>query len=453
MSLTGSFLFQGRGFARLLIVCGAGQTACCAGMAALGAINRHIPTFLALWFAAFFFYAVAAWSVFKYERSADRSCGSGLPVLFVVAVFTVIFRAFLLLSPATLSDDIYRNVWEGTIVASGMNPYLHAPDDPALSDMRDADVFPNINHRQYSAIYPPVTQFVLGLAMGLDPSPGCVKAVMALFDVGCAALLVLILRAYRLPLQRCVVYAWHPLPALEFAGSGHCDSIGIFFLLLCVLLLRRGFQYAGAAALALSALAKVFPVVFVPFVLVKRPAVAAVCVLCALAAYAPFMDAGESLITSLSVYARDWYFNGSLYDVLALILGGHAAGRIAAAVLFALWYVVVFQKFLRPSGVHPECALPSAVFTLIAVLLVLSPVVYPWYLCWLLPFLALFPNRAWLLLSALIAVSYEVLIDYTQSGLWQERLWVRLVQYVPFYAVFVYDSLRAYRALKHGVTA
>ena len=453
MTVKNFLLLQFRSPERLLIVCGACQAACCAGMVVLGPLNRSIPVFLMLWFTAFFFYACAVWAVFKKQSPGNSSRSLRPSALFVVAGFALVFRAVVWFSPASLSDDIYRNVWDGTIVASGMNPYLHAPDDPALSNYHDADVFPLISHRQYTAIYPPVTQFVLGLAMSLHPSPGCVKAVLALFDLGCVVLLVLILSACRLPLQRCIVYAWHPLPILEFAGSGHCDSIGIFFLLLCVLFLLRGLHYAGAGALALSALAKVFPVVLVPFILARRPAAVAVCIICAVVAYAPFMDAGAHLFSSLSVYAHDWYFNGSLYDLLVLCFGDRMFARAAAALLFALCYAFAFRRYVRASGPHPQRALLSAIFMVIAALLLLSPVMYPWYLCWLLPFLAVFPNRAWLLLSALIVLSYQVLIGYTQAGLWQERLWVRLVEYVPFYVLLLYDSLRAQRASKCGVRA
>ena len=290
-------------------------------MVVLGPLNRSIPVFLMLWFTAFLFYACAVWAVFKKQSPGNSSRSLRPSALFVVAGFALVFRVVLWFSPASLSDDIYRNVWEGTIVASGMNPYLHTPDDPALAHCRDADVFSKINHRQYAAIYPPVTQFVLGISMALHPSTGCMKAVLGLFDLGCVAVIILILSACRLPLQRCIVYAWHPLPILEFAGSGHCDSIGIFFLLLCVLFLLRGLPYAGAGFLALSALAKVFPAVFVPFILARRPAAVAVCIICAVVAYAPFMDAGAQLFSSLSVYARDWYFNGSLYDLLVVCFG------------------------------------------------------------------------------------------------------------------------------------
>ena len=333
MTVKNFLLLQFRSPERLLIVCGACQAACCAGMAWLGPLNRSIPVFLMLWFTAFFFYACAVWAVFKKQSPGNSSRSLRPSALFVVAGFALVFRVVLWFSPASLSDDIYRNVWEGTIVASGMNPYLHTPDDPALAHCRDADVFSKINHRQYSAIYPPVTQFVLGLAMGLHPSPGCVKAVLGLFDLGCVAVIILILSACRLPLQRCIVYAWHPLPILEFAGSGHCDSIGIFFLLLCVLFLLRGLPYAGAGVLALSALAKVFPAVFVPFILARRPAAIAVCIICAVVAYAPFMDAGAQLFSSLSVYAHDWYFNGSLYDLLVVCFGDRTVARAASALL------------------------------------------------------------------------------------------------------------------------
>jgi hypothetical protein len=73
----------------------------------------------------------------------------------------------------------------------------------------------------------------------------------------------------------------------------------------------------------------------------------------------------------------------------------------------------------------------------------LSPTVQPWYLCWLMPFLVIFPNRAWLLLTGLAAVSYWNLIQYDRSGIWIESWWVRAIEYGPFYLLLIGDFLKS----------
>ena len=72
----------------------------------------------------------------------------------------------------------------------------------------------------------------------------------------------------------------------------------------------------------------------------------------------------------------------------------------------------------------------------------LTPTVQPWYLVWIVPFLCLYPNPAWILLSGLVAVSYHVVIGFVLTESWEEETWVRFVQYVPFYGLLFVQSLR-----------
>jgi hypothetical protein len=51
----------------------------------------------------------------------------------------------------------------------------------------------------------------------------------------------------------------------------------------------------------------------------------------------------------------------------------------------------------------------------------------PWYLCWLVPFLCLFPWRPWLLLTATVSLSY---LYYLRD---QDIFWLRPLEYVPVY--------------------
>ncbi|MBI5782484.1 MAG: hypothetical protein HZA69_01940, partial [Gammaproteobacteria bacterium] len=83
---------------------------------------------------------------------------------------------------------------------------------------------------------------------------------------------------------------------------------------------------------------------------------------------------------------------------------------------------------------------------LIGAALLLTSTLYPWYLLWLLPFLCFYPQRAWILLTGLVMLSYHVLVRYVAGGAWEESWWVRLVIYVPFFALWLNDTWRSRRA-------
>jgi uncharacterized membrane protein len=63
-----------------------------------------------------------------------------------------------------------------------------------------------------------------------------------------------------------VIYAWNPLPVVEFWGHGHNDALAALGVLIAVLLTRPAWI---ALALGAAAAAKVWPAMLVP-VLVRR---------------------------------------------------------------------------------------------------------------------------------------------------------------------------------------
>ena len=50
----------------------------------------------------------------------------------VILAAGLLARVVLIPTAPTLSEDVYRYLWDGTLVAHGVNPYPHAPADPAL---------------------------------------------------------------------------------------------------------------------------------------------------------------------------------------------------------------------------------------------------------------------------------------------------------------------------------
>ena len=115
-------------------------------------------------------------------------------------------------------DDIWRYLWEGHIQTLGFSPYALAPDAPVLIP-HQTPWWDLINHRDTSAIYPPVTQWGFRVLAQLTPSVWLFKSAFTLADLGiCWGL------SRRFGLQRTVLYAWNPLIIYSFAGGGHYDS-------------------------------------------------------------------------------------------------------------------------------------------------------------------------------------------------------------------------------------
>ncbi|MFQ5663854.1 MAG: hypothetical protein ACE5HL_08485 [Terriglobia bacterium] len=388
-------------------------------------LDESVAEVIAVGLAASVIYLGAAWLALSWRESTPAA-------LAVVLLATVVFRATLFPLPPTLSKDLYRYVWEGEIQLAGQNPYLAAPADPRLADVRPAE-FDRLPGKEVPTAYAPLTELLFRVTARLD-GPAGFKLASVVFDLGTLLLVVGLLRVRRQPPVRALLYGWCPLVVLEFAGSGHNDSLVLFTLLLASLLIIRRRVGVSIVVLAAATMSKWFAGVAAPVFLRRGrwwgvPLFAATALLLGF----PYRAAGGNLLAGVLTYAETWRNNASLYGLL-----GAASGEECLATGVALGVV---------GGLALHCALARteplrACYLLIAALLLLSPSVFPWYVTWLVPFLCFFPHPALLLFTATVLLSYHVLIDYTALGLWHYTPWLVWLEYLPVYALLLWGGFR-----------
>ena len=333
------------------------------------------------------------------------------PVLF----FAALLRVILLFSPPTLSDDLYRYLWEGRVWLAGFNPFALAPDAAELAGVRDAD-WALVNHRGVPSVYPPLAQL---LFVGLSGGGALLwKLAMGLCDLG--SVYVLFARDVRAGW----LWALLPLPVVETAGSGHLEGIGVLLLLVALSQPARVALWAAWA----GAMIKLLPgVILLPLWLTARrpPAAGLGLVVASLLVSLPILGAGPAMFEGFGTYASSWSFNGSLYPLLSGFLGAGLARTLLIAVGLLIT-VGVWVRVRDPGRV--------AVWGLGA-FVCLSPTVHPWYVLWVLAAGLYLGLRSWALLAALMPLAYLVLgtLD-PATGRWEESGWVRWAIYLPFYA-------------------
>jgi hypothetical protein len=312
----------------------------------------------------------------------------------------VLLRLVALSAPPFLSNDMYRDIWDGWVQAAGINPYRYIPADQHLAFLRDAAVFPNINRANYAhTIYPPAAQMVFFICtriiavLHLPPVFGMKLCMVALEGVAIWAMTRLLVLA-GLPPMRVLIYAWNPLPVWEFAGNGHVDAITICFIALALLAACNRKPGFGAAALAAATLTKFLPVILAP-ALWRRwdwKFVAVFTVLIALF-YAPYLGAGKGVLGFLSGYgAQEGIDSGNgifFLSALGLVVPLPGAAPkiylgLLALVLMALAAPMVFGRALPAAPDAATRVICQRCLLLGSVLMAgLSPH-YPWYYCWLL---------------------------------------------------------------------
>lgn len=413
----------------LLGALGTALVAAFAVMASVSGLQRHVGVFLVVYAVAFALYAAAVFVVLRSPVSRGA-------LLWIVGAAVA---ARLVLVPATpvMSTDVYRYLWEGREITAGFNPFAHAPEDPELSPLRDAD-YEGVTYKDMETIYPPVAQGVFALAALAHPKIWMQKLVFVLFDIATVLLLLRLLRERGLDPARAVVYAWSPLAIFETGHSGHVDAVGVCFMVLAFVLIARPHRATRAwafVAFALSFLAKYVVVVLAPFFALRRRYALWLVLAAAIvvAAFVPFVGAGSKLFASLHTYSNEWRFNALAYR-LATSVWDHplAVRRILGAA--ALVCIVVAARrhddVVRFAGIALGC-------TLLAV-----PTLYPWYVIWIVPVLCVFPERSWILFTGLLALSYLVWPIFDRTGQWRLPAWVLWAEYGPFLALMAFDMWR-----------
>lgn len=416
----------------------------------LGDLRQSVQPFWAGAFGAFALYACAALWTLRTPHGSTRA----------ILICALLFRLTMCYSPASLSDDIYRYVWDGRVQLAGTNPYRYAPDADELAPLRDA-LHAQINHPHIPTIYPPLAQLFFTLVASVYESPGAIKLALTAFDMGLCLLLARLLATRTIDPRRVLLYAWHPLPLVEIAGSGHVDVLGTFFVMAALYALTTARTTLASVTLAAAALAKLVPIILLPiFWLHTGPdkthrlrnlwtlrgrAPLWAFPICILAGFAPYAELGAELFAGLATYLSHWHFNDFAYSAIRSALAPiDPAAAVHARWLCSLLLVIALVQALRQTA-DP---LRAAYWSLGAYAL-LSPTMHPWYLLWVLPFMPLFPSAAWTLLAGLVLLAYEVLIDYGLSGIWVEKSWVRWAQYGPFYSVLAFDLFVRRRNRSH----
>jgi len=365
----------------------------------------------------------------------------------VVLAVGALLRAFFIAAPPSLSTDVYRYVWDARAQEAGINPFVYPPNAPEVRDLYDTNAS-FINHQEISTIYPPVSQAAFRVAHALAPGPLGMKVLFGLIDL---AIPLIAFAALRPPpgarLAAAVLLAWHPLSVIETAGSGHNDPLAIALVLGAIACARSGYAMRAGALLGAAAAAKTMPILLAPLFAIalgRRGAVRFATGLAAVTAFAyfPFADAGAALFRGLAAYSLDLEFNAGLYALVRAAIpagGGPDSAWALAPRLLPLLPALAAPLYWRLA----RGDLARAAFWTLGTLILVSSQVHPWYLLWILPFVAVRPSRAWLLFTFLIFVSYETQALYRATNTWSESFAIRAIQYAPFFALLVVEGVAA----------
>ena len=351
-----------------------------------------------------------------------RMAGEKQPFWWLIAL-AVLLRLMLLPAVPSLSDDVYRFIWDGRLLVQGVNPFAYLPVE--LMEQRlhkslvgiDKTLFQLLNSPEYFTIYPPVNQAIFALTAWLFPdslygSTVFIRLWLLLAELGSLYLLFLLLRKMALPVKRWLLYALNPLIILELTGNLHFEALMIFFLLMSLYLLRKEQLVWAAFFFALAVSTKLLPLILLPLYWRRLGTTKAWQFYLMTAAFTLLMflplfsyELLAGLSQSVSLYFQKFEFNASVYYIIreiGFVLKGYniigSAGRWLAVSTFV--GIIIYTLLERKDR------LPSAWMWVWLIYLLLATTVHPWYVAPLLAFSIFSSYRFAVLWSGLIFLSY-----------------------------------------------
>jgi alpha-1,6-mannosyltransferase len=341
-------------------------------------------------------------------------------VIVIGLVLAALWHLPFLLTLPGADDDIHRYVWDGRVQRLGYNPYIVVPSDPALIGLHTPETR-TLNNPDVPSPYPAGAQLFFRAVTAIHESVFALKVAFLVCDLAIVLVLLDVLRRSGQGAHWVLAYAWNPLLAIEVAGSGHIDIVGVLLLLVSFAALERRWRAIAAVAFGLAVAVKFLPIVLLPIywkrVRMRDAALAAVVVGLL---YVPFLNHGRIPIGSLGTYVHSFRFNDPVFAALERVAAPQLAVGLAVLVGFltAMW--------LRSKA----SALSSDAFAWpMAASLLCAPVVYPWYLLWLLPFVRSGSTLPIIVWTVSIIPTYYVWHLRTLGRPWLVPGWIMLLEY------------------------
>jgi hypothetical protein len=340
-----------------------------------------------------------------------------------VVVVGILLHLLALAIPLFLSRDVYSYAIYGRIVSEhGANPYTVIPaafvDDP---------VYPlvSVDWIDSRSVYGPAFTTISAGVTSLTSSPAStVFAFKALAAIaGVLTMLLAAAAARRAAPERTAFAAaligWNPVIVFHGVAGGHNDALVGLAVAAAVLLVLLRRELLATAALTAGALVKISAAVplFIAaagFAFRRGEGERAreflkhvgVGFLIALPFVLPFMQAEDPTLGTLELTSRQGWLAPSRFVLVTLrgvanAIGGQVAGDIVSVIvrlafpLAFVWVMIVLLRHLAKSRERLDTVVVIGAMGWASLTsLLVSPVLLPWYVAWLIPLAWILPRPA-----------------------------------------------------------
>ncbi len=376
-------------------------------------------------------------ALFMLGAWAGSAVGNPLSDYRWILLTGIIIRLVLIPVDSYTSNDIDRYLWDGSVAVAGYDPYRTSPDSTEAAPLREHWPTPP-EHARYATVYPPLAIATFAAVASVGPDYAHISWKLLTTAAGMLTLMLavqLLSRAGRL--RHLALVALSPILILETGVGAHLDSLSTLAVTAALLSLQqRRYVWVGIL-IGIGTLYKLLPVFLLLPVLCSLPLRQSARTIGAAAAtvvsgYASAVLIGMQPIGVISTFFEKWRFGSPLFNLLESVLSGSML--IAVIILLLTAGAILIYRM----GSHRQ--IPAMQWSL-ALPLLLSPVVFPWYLMILVPLTALAPNAFFIGWLCVLPLTYEVLGGFASDRSWMPASWPLITLAVVWITALVYGSL------------
>jgi len=342
----------------------------------------------------------------------------------------VIARLILLPVDGYTSNDVDRYLFDGKIALSGLDPYRVNHNDPQLHILKQ-QWSPPEEHAKYPTLYPPLSLglFTLTAIAGPDNAPLAWKIITAIAGISTVFVLALLLQKLK-RLQHLPLVALSPLLILETGVGGHVDSITTLMVSLAIYAFYiHRFIFSGFF-IGLGVLVKILPIMLMlPLFFglkraLHRSQLAAACCITIAIGYLVTLALGLVPIGSIGTLFEKWRFGSPLFTLFEFFTKDYTLLLLIFGVIFIGCILLLYRAMRLDQNIQiTDSLLPWSM----GIVLLVSPVVFPWYLMLLIPLITVSPRPFLLTWICFLPLTYEVLGGFSGAGIWSPATWPLIV--------------------------
>jgi hypothetical protein len=358
----------------------------------------------------------------------------------------VFFRLLLLFAMPALSDDFYRFVWDGRLLANGINPYTILPANFINSiDYQNSIeynlIFSKLNSPNYYTVYPPLNQLIFAASATLSKGSLFGNVIALRIFILLAEISLLFMLIQNKYSDKFNLYSFNPLIIIELNGNLHFEGVVMCFLVLALSmgvkdrksLVFSSFLFACAVCI------KMLPLIFIPLIIKqlgwkKGIFYTSMVGVFTVLFFLPFLDQMliEKLFSSINLYFQKFEFNASIYYLIRAvgfkIFGYNIIGMAGKIMAFLTFSGVLFISWKSKNLFVGSLAILTLYFAM-------ATTVHPWYVTNLLV-IAVFTSFRYP-----IVWSYTIFLSYAtyQTNLYQENLWLVTLEYLLVLGMMIYE--------------